>query len=90
MLLGRPWQYDRNVIYKGRENTFVLEKEGKRHTLVPLKDERIEEQNSPKILLVKEKEFLEHLQEGEVSFVIVGKPITVVTNTRIDEFPLEV
>jgi len=35
LLLGRPWQYDRNVVYNGRVNTFVLEKEGKRHTHVP-------------------------------------------------------
>ena len=90
VLLGRPWQCDRDVTYKGRENIFVLEKEGKRHTLVPLKDEKIEEQTNPKILLVKEKEFLEQLQEGEVSFAIVGKPRTVVTNTRIDELPVEV
>ena len=59
VLLGRPWQYDRNVMYNGRENTFVLEKEGRRHTLIPLKDDKVMEQTSPKILLVKEKEFLE-------------------------------
>ena len=81
MLLGRPWKYDRNVMYNGRGNTFVLEKEGRRHTLVPLKDEKMEEQTSPKVLLVKEKEFLEHMQEEMVSFVIVGKPRTVITNT---------
>ena len=90
MLLGRPWKYDKNVVYKGRENTFVLEKEERQHTLVPLNDEKIEEQTSAKILLVKEKEFLEQLQEEEVSCAIVGKPRTVVTNTRVDELPIEV
>ena len=90
VLLGRPWQYDRNVMYNGRENTFVLEKEGKRHTLVTLKEEKTEEQTSPKVLLVKEKEFLEQLQEEEVSFAIVGKPRTVITNTRMDELPTEI
>ena len=74
----------------GRENTFVLEKEGIIHTLVPIKDEKTEEQTSPKVLLVKEKEFLEQLQEEEVSFVIVGKPSTVITNTRIDQLPAEI
>jgi hypothetical protein len=77
-------------MYNGRENTFVLEKEGRRHTLVPLKDEKVEEQTSPKVLLVKEKEFLEQLQEEEVSFAIVGKPRTIITNTRIDELPVEI
>jgi len=90
LLLGRPWQYDRNVMYNGKENTFVLKKEGKRHTLVPLKEEKTEEQTSPKVLLVKEKEFLEQLQEEKVIFAIVGNPRTVITNTRIDELPAEI
>ena len=34
--------------------------------------------------------FLEQLQEEEVSFAIVGKPRTIVTNTRVDELPIEV
>ena len=58
MSLGRPWKYDRNVIYNDRENNFVLEKGGRRHTRVLLKDEKVEEQTSPKVLLVKKKEFL--------------------------------
>jgi len=58
VLLGRQWQYDKNVVYNGRENTFMLEKEGRRHTLIPLKDENVEEKTSPKVLLVKDKEFL--------------------------------
>jgi hypothetical protein len=58
VLLGRPWQYDKNVMYNGRENKFTLEKEGKKHTLIPLKDEQAEEQTNSKVLLVKEKEFL--------------------------------
>ena len=77
-------------MYNGRENIFFMEKKGKRHTLVPLKEEKTEEQTSPKVLLVKEKEFLEQLQEEEVSFAIVGKPRTVITNTRMDELPAEI
>jgi hypothetical protein len=90
VLLGRPWQYDRNVIYNGRENTFALEKEGRKHTLIPLKDEQAEEQTSSNILLVKEKEFLKHIQEEEVSFVVVGKPRAVLTNTKMDDLPIEI
>ena len=77
-------------MYNGRVNTFVLEKEGKRHTHVPWKEEKTEEQTSPKVLLVKEKEFLEQLQEEKVIFAIVGNPRTVITNTRIDELPAEI
>jgi hypothetical protein len=28
LLLGRPWQYDRNVVHDGRMNTYTLEKDG--------------------------------------------------------------
>jgi hypothetical protein len=29
VLLGRPWQYDRNVVHDGRMNTYTLEKDGR-------------------------------------------------------------
>jgi hypothetical protein len=31
LLLGRPWQYDRNVVHDGRKNTYTLEKNGRTH-----------------------------------------------------------
>ena len=43
VLLGRPWKFDKKVIYDGRENIFTFEKHGMRHTLLPLKDEKPEE-----------------------------------------------
>jgi hypothetical protein len=76
VLLGRPWKYDRNVVYNGRENTFTFEKKRRRNTFIPLKDERAEEKTSPKVFLVKEKEFLKHVQDEAVSFDVVGKPRT--------------
>ena len=33
---------------------------------------------------------MEQLQEEEVSFAIVGKPRTILTNTKIDELPVEI
>jgi hypothetical protein len=33
LLLGRPWQYDRNVIHDERKNTYTLEKNGRTHML---------------------------------------------------------
>jgi hypothetical protein len=38
ILLGRPWQYDRNVVHDGRMNTYTLEKDGRLHKLLPIKD----------------------------------------------------
>ena len=39
ILLGRLWKYDIKVVHDGRKNTYSLEKDGKRHTLLPLEDE---------------------------------------------------
>ena len=43
ILLGRPWKYDRKVVHDGRNNTYSLEKDGKRQTLSPLEDEAVQE-----------------------------------------------
>ena len=39
VLLGRPWQFDRKVIHDGRRNTYTIEKDGIKHTLLPVKDD---------------------------------------------------
>ena len=39
ILLGRPWQFDRKAIHDCRRNTYTMEKDGKKHTLLPLKDQ---------------------------------------------------
>jgi len=36
ILLGRPWQFDRKVIYDGHANTYVFSSLGKKFTILPL------------------------------------------------------
>ena len=36
-LLGRPWQYDRKVIYDGFKNTYTFHKDGHKIILEPMK-----------------------------------------------------
>ena len=36
ILLGRPWEYDREATHKGRTNRYKLVKDGKNHILAPL------------------------------------------------------
>ena len=74
----------------GRENTFTFEKDGRRHTHLSLKDENLEEQVTPKVLLVGGKEFLYLLKYIEVNFYVVGKPRNDLTNTRFDDLPIEI
>ena len=37
LLLGRPWQYDRKVIYDGFKNTYTFHKDGHKIILAPMK-----------------------------------------------------
>ena len=37
LLLGRPWQYDRQIIYGGFKNTYTFRKDGHKIVLAPLK-----------------------------------------------------
>ena len=89
VLLDRPWKFD-TVVYDGRANTFTFEKDGRRHTLHPLKDKNPEEQVCPRVMLVGGKEFLHELKDNEINYVVLGKPQTILTNTKIDELSIEV
>ena len=37
LLFGRPWQFDVDAQHSGRSNTYRLEKNGMKYTLLPLK-----------------------------------------------------
>jgi hypothetical protein len=41
LLLGRPWQYDRNVTHAGRANTYSFVHDSKQWTLKPMQDDQI-------------------------------------------------
>ena len=41
LLLGRPWQFDRKAIHDGFKNRFIIVKDGKTITLVPLSPKQV-------------------------------------------------
>ena len=55
ILLGRPWLYDRRVMHDGFKNTYTLQKNGRKITLVPLAP-----QQNPKL------KHMETPKEGEL------------------------
>ena len=77
-------------MHDGESNYYKLEKDGIKHTLVPLKEESIAETSSPKVLLLGGKEFLQQMQEEEVSYVVVCKPKVLLLHTEIVDLPIEV
>ena len=58
ILLGRPWQYDREAIHDGNNNTYKFHKDGIDHTLIPIKDEGTSTSPKPEVLLLSGKEYL--------------------------------
>jgi hypothetical protein len=91
LLLGRPWQYDRNVVHDGRMNTYTLEKDGRTHRLLLIKDTEVKSEVSNIILLMSGKELLTEMEKMEdPQFFVVKKPRIVLTSTRVDDLPDEI
>ena len=55
ILLGRPWQFYRKVVYDGQANTYVFSSLGKKFTILPLPPPQ-ENEDKNKIKDEKEKE----------------------------------
>ena len=90
ILLGHPWQFDKEVIHDGERNYYKFEKDGIKPTLVPLKEEKISKTSSSKVLFLGGKEFLQQMEEEEVSYAVVCKPKVVLLHTEIVDLPFEV
>ena len=91
ILLGRPWQYDRKVTHDGVMNCYKFEKDGVRHTLVPIREEKeTTEANETKALLMSGKQFLKQVENSEISYDVVKKTRTVLLHTEITDLPVEI
>jgi hypothetical protein len=89
VLLGRPWQYDQREIYDGRKNTYTFEKNGERHTLLPLKDEGATTKINNQVLMMSEKEFLKKEKEVKAEYTFLDQPKTIVADFEVIDLPLE-
>jgi hypothetical protein len=91
LLLGRLWKYDRNVVHDGRKNTYTLEKNLRTHMLLPIKDKEVKPEVRNTVLLMSGKEILKDVKKKEdTQFIVVRKPIIVLTSTRVDDLPEEI
>jgi hypothetical protein len=104
LLLGRPWQYDRNDIHAGRANTYSFVHDGKQWTLKPLKDDQIKSDvvlvvHKEKLHKAKPQQRLAKLQHEEhdvrsinietVSAIPVDdKPVVLVGDKPVEVKPL--
>jgi hypothetical protein len=91
LLLGRPWKYDRNVVHDGKMNTYTLEKNGRTHMLLPIKDKEVKPKTRNIVLLMSGKELLTEVKNKEdAQFFVVRKPKIILTSTRVDDLPEEI
>jgi hypothetical protein len=72
-------------------NTYTLEKDGKKHKLLPIKDKEVKLEVSNTILLMSGKELLTELEKNEdPQFFVFRKPRIILTSTRVDDLPEEI
>jgi hypothetical protein len=91
LLLGRPWQYDRNMIHDGRKNTYTLDKNGRTYMLFPIKDKEVKIETRNNVLLMSGKELLKEVKKKEdTQFIVVKNPRIVLTSTRVDDLLEEI
>jgi hypothetical protein len=63
ILLGRPWQFDMNVIHDGRKNTYNLENNGRTDMLLTIKEKKEKEEANTRIVLMRGKELLREVKK---------------------------
>lgn len=75
LLLGRPWQYDREVVHHGKENKYSFKKNGVTYKIQSLIEEDVVEKVESNALLMSSKEFLKNINKKEgVGYEILVKP----------------
>ncbi|XP_074265318.1 uncharacterized protein LOC141587747 [Silene latifolia] len=77
VLLGRPWQFDRNVIHRGRSNEYELVDKGKKLVLRPMAPSAVRSLGTPQrktarmTMFASEQEVGEVLKEGGCVYLMV-------------------
>ncbi|XP_074263840.1 uncharacterized protein LOC141586485 [Silene latifolia] len=77
ILLGRPWQFDRNVIHRGRSNEYELVDKGKKLVLRPMAPSAVRSLGTPQrktasmTMFASEQEVGEVLKEGGCVYLMV-------------------
>jgi hypothetical protein len=79
------------VVHDRRKNTYTLEKNGRTHMLLTIKDKEVKTEMSNILLLMSGNELLDEVKKKEdTQFIVVRKPKIVLTSTRIDDLPEEI
>ncbi|GKE40316.1 putative reverse transcriptase domain-containing protein [Tanacetum coccineum] len=73
LLLGRPWEYDRNTTHNGRVNTYSFLFDGVKITLMLNKPKKLVNKATSTLLTLSQ--FENELEMGDDVFVLIGKEV---------------
>lgn len=71
ILLGRPWQLDKDMMHRGRSNKYDLRNNGKKIVLSPMSSSAVrsmgrKQTKKPNVIILASKKEVEHvLNQGE-------------------------
>jgi len=90
LLLGRPWQFDRDATHNGRSNTYHFKLKGRSYTLTPLLPSQVkptlepngEGNTSEKALFLSETRVEQSINEGQTILALF------VLEKREEEIPI--
>ena len=83
ILLGRPWKFDRCVVYDGRVNKYTTRKDGVKYTLLPLIETPNEMSCIVRVYMVTRKEFEKAMKKNYVCFAIIPKRLSSTSGDRV-------
>ncbi|XP_039126929.1 uncharacterized protein LOC120263078 [Dioscorea cayenensis subsp. rotundata] len=92
LLFGRPWQYDRSVVYNGRTNTYSFTKDGVKIVLLPSRDTTHTSPTRDSTNLLTLAKFELEILQSDVVFALIGKGVAVeeaiphIAKPIVDEF----
>ncbi|GJY73405.1 putative nucleotidyltransferase, ribonuclease H [Tanacetum coccineum] len=73
LLLGRPWEYDRDITHNGRTNTYSFLFGRVKITIMPNKPKEVV--SKPTSTLLTLSQFEDELEMGDDVFVLIGKEV---------------
>ncbi|XP_074314198.1 uncharacterized protein LOC141649405 [Silene latifolia] len=85
LLLGRPWEFDKDALHKGKSNIYTFKHENQRIVLTPLppntKDYGSPNMSNHKgVLFLSEAEILREMQEEQSAFILLSKEVEGTTD----------
>jgi hypothetical protein len=84
LLLGRPWQYDRNAHHDGRKNTYSFLVDNVKLILLPNLGDGSKPSKGAGQTLLARHEFLKAMLESDCGYLLVGKE-----GSEVGEIPKE-